>query len=375
MGSENTSLIPAVVPHPGEFVSEYLEFNGWSQRDLARRTGLTPKTISEICNGKAPISPTTSLALEKSFQRPASFWLNLQRQYDEAAARRHEVAKTQGWTEWAKKFPIKDMRRLHLLPSGPAKRSDVEDLLSFLGVASPDSWSAVWSASGVALRQSQLFSKSAEAIAVWIRATEIEAGKLSVPDFDEVLLRNSLETLRGYTRLPADQIMEPIQAMCAKAGLAVVWVPELKKTGISGCARWLTDRKALIGLSLRYKTDDQMWFTLFHEIGHLLLHRRQNAFIVDTGEVYSSERNVDPEMQRLEEEASRFAADTLIPPRALAEFTAQKTYTNHSIHDFAEEINIGPGIVVGRLQFEGILAPFQGNALKQKLGFGFEGEA
>src|SRR5580692_4658257 len=58
----NTSYEPTAVPHPGETVQEYLDFYGWSQRDLARRTGLTPKTISEICNGKGPITPTTALA-------------------------------------------------------------------------------------------------------------------------------------------------------------------------------------------------------------------------------------------------------------------------------------------------------------------------
>ena len=65
---------PAVV-HPGEIVSEYIEFHGWTQRDLARRTGLTPKTISEILNGKAPVMPATALALEKVLRRPAHFWL------------------------------------------------------------------------------------------------------------------------------------------------------------------------------------------------------------------------------------------------------------------------------------------------------------
>src|SRR4051812_37894822 len=75
------------VTHPGEMVLDYLDFNGWSQSDLARRTGLTPKTISEICNGKAAITPPTSLALEKVLQRPAHFWLNLQRRFDEAQER------------------------------------------------------------------------------------------------------------------------------------------------------------------------------------------------------------------------------------------------------------------------------------------------
>ena len=74
-------------------------------------------------------------------------------------------------------------------------------------------------------------------------------------------------------------------------------------------------------------------------------------------------------MQQYESEASRFADDTLIPPSALTDFMRKKTFTNDSIHDFADAISISPGLVVGRLQFEGLLAPHQGNALKQKLNW------
>src|SRR5213594_4552012 len=107
-----TSSVLPEVPHPGEMVTEYLEHQGWSQRDLARRTGLTPKTISEICNGKAPITPATALTLEKVFQRPAHLWLNLQRQFDEAEARRSELGKSAHWKDWARKFPLKEMKQL-----------------------------------------------------------------------------------------------------------------------------------------------------------------------------------------------------------------------------------------------------------------------
>src|SRR5271155_3511511 len=135
--AEQTRFEQIAIPHPGETVVEYLEFNGWTQRDLARRTGLTPKTISEICNGKAPVMPATALALEKVLRRPAHFWLNLQRQYDEAEARSRELHKSAAWTDWARKFPLKEMKRLRfLLPEG---RSDADALLRFLGVSSPES--------------------------------------------------------------------------------------------------------------------------------------------------------------------------------------------------------------------------------------------
>src|SRR5713101_6958299 len=135
---------PATVLHPGETVAEYLEFNGWSQRDLARRAGLTPKTISEICAGKAPISPTTALAFEKVFRRPAHLWLNLQRQYDEAEARRRVFAKLSHWETWAKRFPFHEMIKRKLIEPGEEQRVDA--LLRFFGVSSPDSWQSVWQA-------------------------------------------------------------------------------------------------------------------------------------------------------------------------------------------------------------------------------------
>ncbi len=360
------------VPHPGETVVEYLDFHAWSQRDLARRSGLTPKTISEICNGKAPITPSTALAFEKVFQRPAHFWLNLQRHFDEAVARRRELAKSPKWSEWVRNFPLKEMKRLKFtLLEGP---SDADALLSFFGVSSPESWNAVWKASAVAYRQTRTFRAREETIAAWVREAELVARTLDVVEFDEERLLSSLDKLRRLTQKPADKIMDPIQTICAGSGIAVVLVPELPNTGISGCARWLTDKKALVGLTLRYKTDDQLWFTLFHEIGHVLLHRNKRSFVVDNAAEDLSDHIVDPEMQQFEAEASRFAADTLIPPRALSDFIRKQAFTNESIHDFAEAVGVGPGIVVGRLQHEGLLARHQGNKLKQKLDWGFAGE-
>src|SRR5438552_12907575 len=99
--AQKTGFVPNAVLHPGETVLEYLDFHGWSQRDLARRTGLTPKTISEICNRKAPITPPTALAFEKVLERPAHLWLNLQRLFDEAEARQRQLAKSLEWGDWA----------------------------------------------------------------------------------------------------------------------------------------------------------------------------------------------------------------------------------------------------------------------------------
>jgi len=366
----NESLLayqPATAPHPGETVGEYLEFNGWSQRDLSRRTGLTPKTISEICSGKAPITPPTSLALEKVFRRPAHFWLNLQLQFDEGQARRRAAIGIRGWEDWASQFPLKEMEHYGWLEFEEPGHSKADVLLSFLGVSSPDSWDAVWNANKVAYRQTRKFRKSPEAISAWARAAELMALQLEVDfnEFDADGLRSRLPALRHQTKNPAEKFIPAVQSMCAQAGVAVVWVPELPHTGISGCARWLSDKKALIAVTLRYKTDDQVWFTLLHEVGHILLHRRRHGFILDNAAEDLSDEIVDPEMQRDEEEANRFAADTLIPPDSLSEFIKKNEFTNEAILSFSDRLDLGPGILVGRLQREGLLGYHQGNKLKR----------
>ena len=352
--------------HPGTMVAEYLEFNEWNQRELARRSGLTPKTISEICSGKARISPATALALEKVFRRPAHFWLNLQTKYDEVQARQVAASELSNWTEWTNRFPIAAMKRFRLLDdSSSEETSTTTSLLEFFGVSSPRSWQAVWDSAAIAYRQTLKFTASFEAISAWVRATELKASSIPTDPFDESELRSRIPDLRLQTRTGPELFMPEVQRICASAGVAVVWVPELPQTGISGCSRWITDSRALIALTLRYKTDDQMWFTFFHEIGHLLLHRRRHEIILDNADVHLLDKTVDPEMQQLEEEASRFAADTLIPPDALSRFIKRRVFTNQSIKAFADALTISPGIVIGRLQHEGQLQQFQGNVLKR----------
>jgi HTH-type transcriptional regulator/antitoxin HigA len=367
MGSDpRLAFEPSAVPHPGETVGEYLGFNGWSQRDLARRTDLTPKTISEICAGKGPITPSTALAFEKVFRRPAHFWLNLQRNFDEAKVRRKAAEKSHEWWNWAERFPLKEMERFGWLESEEQGISKIDALLGFLGVSSPDSWNSVWHANGVAYRQTRRFQTSIEAVSAWVRAAELMAADIEVKEFDEKRLRSCVGALREETRKKPDDFIPSVQSICASAGIAMVWVPQLSHTGISGCARWLTHKKALIALTLRYGTDDQIWFTFFHEVAHILLHRKRHEFILDNAVEDLGDQIVDPEMQSEEEEANRFAADTLVPPEALSAFVKENEFTNESIKHFADTLSIGPGIVVGRLQREGLLKQFQGNKLKQK---------
>lgn len=273
--------------------------------------------------------------------------------------------------DWSRLFPVSLMRQFRFsLPKG---MSDIDSLLRFFDVPSPDAWRAKWSDYAVAFRQTQKFDFRWEALAAWVREAEIIASQIELADFDEAQLRALLDELRQLTREKVQDGLDRAQSICSKAGVALVLVPELPGTRISGCARWLNEKHAMVGLTIRYKYDDQLWFTFFHEIAHLLLHRPRRLFVVDNAAEYMGDDVVDPPMAKYEEEADEFAADILIPPAALDEFLRVhgETLTNDEIHDFADSVGIGPGIVVGRLQHDHALKRWQGNKLKQKLKWDF----
>jgi hypothetical protein len=136
-------------------------------------------------------------------------------------------------------------------------------------------------------------------------------------------------------------------------------VRQLPKARVSGATRWLAPDKAIIQLSLRYKTDDHLWFTLFHEAGHILLHGKTQGFLEDCRENHAQKQQADD-----------FAANMLIPPDALRSFVATiipGRISRVAVTQFAEAVGIAPGIVVGRLQHDGHLEYSHLNDLKQKL--------
>jgi hypothetical protein len=84
-------------------------------------------------------------------------------------------------------------------------RSDVEALLSFFGVSSPNGWDSVWKAANIAYRQTRRFHTTAESISVWVRTTELVAASIETTEFSEARLRSLIDTLRHCTRQRFDE--------------------------------------------------------------------------------------------------------------------------------------------------------------------------
>ena len=349
---------PDYVSPPGETLQEILEERGMSQAELAERTGRPKKTINEIINGKAAITPETALQLERVLGISASFWNNRERQYREALARIEEEECLQEQVTWLDQIPVKAMIKLRWIQQYRNKVEQLREVLNFFAVASPEQWEGIWCSTHVDFRKSQAFQSEPGAMAAWLRQGEIKAAEIPCATYDANKFKEALLQVRALTTQPPEVFQPELVQLCAETGVAVVFIPELPKTRASGAIRWLSPHKALIQLSIRHKTDDNLWFAFFHESAHILLHGKRHVFLEGKGVAAVEDLTK-------EEEANKFAADILIPPMELKRFLASgQQRSKVGIEQFAAEIGVAPGLVVGRLQHDGILPPSHCNDLK-----------
>lgn len=354
MIESNPTSGPDWVSAPGETISDLLEELGWSQKELAERLDFTTKHVSQLVNGKAPITEDTALRLERVLGGSARFWLEREAQYREALARHDQIAALADHKDWLRELPLKDMIKNGWIESYTHKGQQVAECLQFFGVATIDAWRDRYAERAAAFRASPSFEKKAVAVGAWLRQTERRAAEIECEPFDKRRFRKLLDDARRLTNeSDPDEFLPQLSEMCRGTGVALVLEPTPRGCPLSGAARWLGSEKALIALSLRHKSNDHLWFSFFHEAAHIYLHSKRLEFVDLDGGLNDE----------YEEEADAFSRDHLIPPKEFGELEGAGL-SESMIRSFAKRIGIAPGIVVGRLQKEGRLSWSQMNHLK-----------
>ena len=343
--------------HPGIHLKDTLKEIGINQTNLSKRIGLSRKVINEIITGKAPITANTAILLERITNVPAHFWNNLQKNYELNIAVLQQKLNIQQDCDLLKKFPVRKMINYGWIPEARKKEEKVYNLYKFFSIAKLDNFE---NALAIQFRRSIKGSYSKESIFAWLRKGEIDVQKIRTDDFNKSMLIKSMSYLRSLTNSAPNIFQPEITKTCASAGIAVAFIPELPKTFINGATFWINNTKAALLLSLRFKTNDHLWFSFFHEIAHLLIHKNMNSFIDN------DDNSLSPEELRREKEADEFAANTLIPKDHWDHFRKIALFSKTKVLDFSQKINIAPGIVVGRLQKEGLIPYSHLNGLKER---------
>lgn len=354
---------PDWVLTPGESILDLAEERGWTQAELAKRLGYSEKHISQLINGKVPITVDAAQRLERVLGSTMNFWLKLEVNYQQHKARLEAAERHASWVSWLDELPVKELMDACAITKvrndAKNKPSIVEACLRFFGVASPDEWRNHYGGMQVSFRRSKEEQSDVGAISAWLRLGEQEAEKLSAPKFDKVRFEKALKNIRGFTREKPEQFELKLRQELLEAGVLLVLVPAIPRSHVSGVARWLGPTRPIIQMSLYGKTNDKFWFTFFHEAAHILLHGnnaedKKSVFLDDP----NSARSSDPK----EHEANLWASRWLIPSNF--EIELQTLRSKASVIDFAHKVGIHPGIVAGRLQHEKLVDPSWFNDLK-----------
>jgi HTH-type transcriptional regulator/antitoxin HigA len=343
---------------PGDILAEHLEARGWSQAELARRCGKSPKMISEIISGRNPIEPETALALERVLGMKAEIWNGIEADWRIFKAREADRRRAEQHAAWVRSFPLLSLKRRGIINDTRDLVEARDSLLAFFGVASETAYSTRWEPSAVAYRHSKTKASSPQALRVWLRLGELAAERVHGPVFDPDGLSALLPELRRLTLEEPGRYIPEVREMCLAVGVVVAIVAPVDKACLSGAAYRLPDGRGVAQLSLRHKSNDHFWFTLFHELGHLLLHKRTAVFVDDEG---------GSDDEGLEAEADEFAEEKLVGRTRLSAFCSQRPRSRRAVDEFAEAVGIHPGVVVGMLQHRRVLPWTHLNDVKQKL--------
>jgi len=347
---------PDYVIHPGEYIEEILEARDMKKQDFAERCGISVKTVSQILNRKVLYSSDIALHFERVLGVSAELLMNMNTNYQMFESRLKDKAELEAKEDWIKQFPLRELVKKKIITDSQNNYEKTNSILDFFNISEPDSWEEYYKKRAISFRKSPSFKSSIASTATWMRIGEKEAENIDCSRFDKDLFKKNLKVIRTYTREKQSSFELKMKKMCSDSGVALVFVPELKDTHISGATEWLSADKALIIMSMRYKSDDHFWFTFFHEAGHILLHNKKEIFIDTTDNEYS----------KIELEANNFARKVLVNPGKYRILLEKNTLNKDDILFFSRENDIAPGIIVGMLQYDKRIEYSWFNDLKKK---------
>lgn len=317
---------------PGELIRFEINARGLSQADLAARAGVSAKHLNQVIQDAVPLSADTALRLERTLGVPATILSQADAVNQANKQRTKAHAKLADHRAWFEEFPRNILLQHHIVTARATIETQIEELLEFLGVAEPKAYQTVYADTVLSFRRAQQWRVNPHATSVWLRLAERKADSLAVAPYDKAGFSALLKELPTLTVDPLEDSFPILQERCAAAGVAVVYTPCIEGTRASAAVRWLGPERPIIALTDRGKYEDSLWFSFFHESGHIILHPKRKSVIELEG--------ADDE-DGGETAANNFAKSTLLRGR-LKELI--KLETREEVAAFAEELGIHPGL-------------------------------
>ncbi|MDP4277014.1 MAG: HigA family addiction module antitoxin [Bacteroidota bacterium] len=341
-----TKLRPAKKFGPGYFIREQMEYRNWIQEDLAEVMGVTPKHINKILLDKQPITLDMAKVLAEVFETSPQYWLNLDANYRLWLQTEKSEKEVQAdlKTKIYERMPIRDMIHKKWLPDFANLKELYASVLTFWGVDELDFEAWDKRTLPILARKSESFNQyNAAYTYTWYHKAMQTALTYKVGDYNSEMLIQLFDNIHSYTM--QENGYNIFINELNKAGVIFFILPHLQKTYLDGSAFFVGDHPVIVYTG-RYKRIDNFWFTVAHEIGHILYHLdKPDAFFVDN----FSEKDID----NFEKEANHYASSKL-KHNELYEYLKPKLnyLTKQAIVDCSERLQIHPAIIIGKLAHE-----------------------
>lgn len=336
---------PNWITPPGQTISDILSERNISNDEFAKRSNFSAQFVKNLLEGHEKITEEIASILVEIFEGPSIlFWLERERNYQE----RKQILQQVSPAEWLASLPTKDMIELGWIAKGG---NILDNCLQFFDVPDIRTWKAKYDqiSENVRFRTTSVFKSDISSTLAWLRRGEILASETSCEKWNAKLLENELDRIKLLSKKKSPKVFLPeLTEICSSFGVAVSIAKTPKGCSASGATKFLSRQKAMLLLSFRYLSDDQFWFTFFHEIGHLLMHSQKQLFIEQIDKY--GNQNVDHE----ERDANNFAGEILVPSYFHEELRKLKR-NKRSIVQFSMKLGVSPGIVIGQMQHLGLI--------------------
>ncbi|WP_072384411.1 ImmA/IrrE family metallo-endopeptidase [Novosphingobium sp. NDB2Meth1] len=331
---------------PGDSVLSAMRRRGVSAEALSGRLAGGITQLRDLMSGFGAIDDATADALSGMLGGSTTFWKTRQAKYREALAQAVNLLSDEEADAWLDRIPAPGSKGRITVKM---RSIELERRLAYFGVSTLKSWDARYGPHQreARFRRSLAFTQHDGATSMWLREGELNANLRQTATWSSDALRARLGEIRALSRISKpNRFMPPLVKLLADAGVALVVVKAPKGCRASGASRMIAPDKAMILMSFRHRADDHFWFTLFHEIGHLLLHEASSFVDIEGME------GDDP----CEKEANEFATAIIVPQNREAELLSIGP-DDASIRRFAVSLGVAPGLILGQLQHRGIVNP------------------
>jgi len=335
-----TTLTPAEVFAPGEYLRDELEARGWTGEEFAEIIGRPVQVVSEILNGRKQIVPETALAIADALGTSAELWVNLQTAYNlhEAKAVRPASSDVARRSALRNVVPVAELRRRGWLPD----TNDISQLecavKELLGVDEIGAVPRFAVAARRSNRETVLFTPQQTA---WLARVRLLAENKSVKPFDRRLALSVASDLAHRIYHPSD--LGELAAWLAECGVVLVTLLPLRSSKMDGAAIQLENGTPVIGLSSRGDRMDGYVFTLLHELAHICLGHLEACGVTADEDIGTLEPAVG-----FEAEANQQAAKWIMPEDAVIPTGRRPTMA--SVLETASRYRVHPSFVIGRIQ-------------------------